>query len=125
MITLNISFILHLICIFFISSFFRYFFDTLYEKFMLYKEEEKIKESLFQVKKKNIEELQKEVTMGEHILHNDLLNYIRESIILSKKEYIKNDELRYTIAIHNLTENDKELIINQVKKVIKKSFKEG
>ncbi len=92
---------------------------------MLYKEEEKIKESLFQVKKKNIEELQKEVTMGEHILHNDLLNYIRESIILSKKEYIKNDELRYTIAIHNLTENDKELIINQVKKVIKKSFKEG
>ena len=125
MITLNISFVLHLICIFFISSFFKYFFDTLYDKFMLYKEEEKVKESLFLVKKKNIEKLQKEVTEEEDILYNDLVNYIRESVVLSKKECTENDSPHFTIAIHHLTEENKLLIIDHVEKVIKKSFKEG
>lgn len=92
---------------------------------MLYKEEEKVKESLFLVKKKNIEKLQKEVTEEEDILYNDLVNYIRESVVLSKKEYTENDEPHLTIAIHHLTEENKLLIIDHVEKVIKKSFKEG
>jgi hypothetical protein len=123
MITLNISFILHLICIFFISSFFKSFFDTLYDKFMLYQEEEKIKESLFLLKKENIEQLKKEITTKEDILHKELLNYIRESIVLSKKEYSQNNMSHYTINILSPTEEDRIIMIDYIKKVIKESFK--
>ena len=54
-----------------------------------------------------------------------MVNYIRESVVLSKKECTENDSPHFTIAIHHLTEENKLLIIDHVEKVIKKSFKEG
>lgn len=90
---------------------------------MLYQEEEKIKESLFLLKKENIEQLKKEITTKEDILHKELLNYIRESIVLSKKEYSQNNMSHYTINILSPTEEDRIIMIDYIKKVIKESFK--
>ncbi len=119
MISLNISILFHLICIAFAVFVLRIFFDSLYDFFLNYKNEENVACQAYEKKKLTYLDERNVISENNRAADRELVDCVSEAIAKSKAGSIIDEPIYYDITVKHLSVADKLEIENNLKKILK------